>query len=164
MRKGIIFLSLVIISIPCLVLSLRYPNVYLQNAFNTFLAISILYFAFKIVLEDVFSKGIKEPKSRYTFRKTISILSLISFLIVITGIWIENPQTLAVAFGLVGAGLAIALQDVLKNFAGGVAIFVNGIYRVGDRIEVNSKCGDVIDVGIMFTTLLELIIRPEQYF
>jgi small-conductance mechanosensitive channel len=39
---------------------------------------------------------------------------------------------------------------------GGILIFVNGIYRVGDRIEIENNAGDVIDIGIMYTTLLEL--------
>ena len=34
-------------------------------------------------------------------------------------------------------------------------IFVNGIYRVGDRIEINQKFGDVIDIGLLYTTLME---------
>ena len=34
-------------------------------------------------------------------------------------------------------------------------IFLNGIYRVGDRIEMNQKFGDVIDIGLLYTTLME---------
>ncbi|NJK77793.1 MAG: mechanosensitive ion channel [Nanoarchaeota archaeon] len=34
-------------------------------------------------------------------------------------------------------------------------IYITRIYTVGDRIEINSKTGDVIDIGILYTTLLE---------
>jgi len=50
---------------------------------------------------------------------------------------------------LIGAGVAIALQDFFKNLLGGIIIFVTGIYRVGDRIEISSKYGDVIDIGLL---------------
>jgi len=60
-----------------------------------------------------------------------------------------------ITFGLVGAGVAIAIQDVFKNFIGGIMLFVNGVYHVGDRVEINGKFGDVIDVGLFYTTLME---------
>jgi len=67
-----------------------------------------------------------------------------------------NTHTLLVAYGLIGAGIAVALQDFFKNFVGDIVIFVTGIYRVGDRIEINSKYGDVIDIHILYTTLMEM--------
>ena len=60
------------------------------------------------------------------------------------------------SYGVLAAGAAVALQDFFKNFVGGMIIFLTGIYRVGDRVEVNTKSGDVIDVGILYTTLLEI--------
>jgi small-conductance mechanosensitive channel len=39
---------------------------------------------------------------------------------------------------------------------GGILILVNGIYRVGDRIEIASKYGDVIEIGVFYTTLMEM--------
>ncbi len=55
-----------------------------------------------------------------------------------------------------GAGIAIALQDLFKNFVGGLTIFLTSIYRIGDRVEIDSRFGDVIDIGMMYTTLLEI--------
>lgn len=75
---------------------------------------------------------------------------------VVVRIWVEYTQTLLVSYGLIAAGITIALQDFFKNFVGGIMIFTTGTYRVGDRVEINSKFGDVIDIGIFYTTLLEL--------
>jgi len=58
-------------------------------------------------------------------------------------------------FGLVAAAFTLSMQDVAKNFAGGLNIFINRIYRVGDRIEIGSKKGDVIDIDIFYTTIME---------
>lgn len=57
---------------------------------------------------------------------------------------------------MVAAGVAISLQDIFKNFAGGITIFLTGLFHVGDRIEIDSKSGDVIDINIFYTTILEI--------
>ena len=128
----------------------------LQKGFQTLLTLTVIYFFFRIIFEETFIKRIKDYKTKYSFRKTVSILFYIFLLISIIGIWAEDTQTLLVSYGLIAAGIAIALQDFFKNFVGGIMIFITGTYRVGDRIEVNSKCGDVIDIGILYTTLMEI--------
>ncbi len=134
----------------------HYPNVYVEKGFYTFLALTIIHFVFKSIFEGMVARKIKESKTRYSFRKTVSILYFVVLLLAIFKIWIEHTQTLLVSYGLIAAGIAIALQDFFKNFAGGLIIFVTGVYQVGDRIEINQKYGDVIDIGILYTTLLEL--------
>jgi len=71
-------------------------------------------------------------------------------------IWVEDLQSLVLGFGLVAAAFTLSMQDVAKNFAGGLNIFINRIYRVGDRIEIGSKKGDVIDIDIFYTTIMEI--------
>ena len=133
-----------------------YPNPNLEKAFYTFLALAIIYFVFKILLEQTILRTVKDAKTRYSIRKALSIVYVLVFMLVLIRVWVEDSQALLVSFGLIGAGIAIALQDFFKNFVGGILIFSTGIYRVGDRIEIDSKFGDVIDIGLMYTTLLEI--------
>jgi len=156
MKKVIFLSSFILVSALFWLAYLRYPYPYLQKGFSTFLALTILYLVFPIAFEEIVAKRIREPKTRYSFRKTVSILYLVVFVAIIIRIWVANTQTLLVSYGLVGAGIAVALQDFFKNFVGGIVIFVTGIYRVGDRIEINSKYGDVIDIHILYTTLMEM--------
>ncbi|HDS46139.1 MAG TPA: mechanosensitive ion channel [Methanomicrobia archaeon] len=137
-------------------LQLLYPSFYLQRAFISFLVITLTYFIFKVAIEPTVVRQITEAKARYSFKKAISILYLFILLAVLIRIWIEQTETLLVSYGLLAAGIAIALQDFFRNFVGGVIIFTTGIYRVGDRIELQQKYGDVVDIGILYTTLLEL--------
>jgi small-conductance mechanosensitive channel len=155
-KKLVSLLSLIIITGLFWFAQFQYPNVYLERGFYTFLTVTIVYFVFKSVFEEIVARQIKEAKTRYSFRKTISILYFVVLVLVLIRIWVEQTETLLVSYGLMAAGIAIALQDFFKNFVGGVIIFVTGIYRVGDRIEINQKVGDVIDIGILYTTLLEL--------
>ena len=61
-----------------------------------------------------------------------------------------------VAFGVAGAGIAFALQEVIASVAGWVAISVGNFYSPGDRVQVGGIRGDVIDVSILRTTLMEV--------
>jgi small-conductance mechanosensitive channel len=157
MKKRItVLIAFIITSVLFWFANLKYPHVYLQRGFTAFLAFALVYFFFALVFEEAVVKRIKTPKTRYSFKKTVSILNLVVFLIVAAAIWVEDIQGLLVAYGLIGAGVAIALQDFFKNLLGGIIIFVTGIYRVGDRIEISSKHGDVIDIGLLYTTILEI--------
>ena len=133
----------------------RYPDMYLEKGFYSCLALTVIYLFFEVLFEEFVTKRIKESKTRYSLRKLISILSLATFALAFASIWIVEAQNILIAFGLVGAGVAIAIQDIFKNFIGGIMIVINGLYSVGDRIEINQKFGDVIDIGLLYTTLME---------
>jgi len=153
------FLNFIIFTITAILfwfLNLKYSNVDLTKISYSFSAIALSYLVFKLLLEGAVSKKIKDSHARYSFRKTTQLLFIIISFVIILRIWILNPQALLVAYGLLAAGIAIALQDVFKNFAGALVILLTNIYHVGDRIEINSQFGDVIDIGLFYTTLLEL--------
>lgn len=156
LKKLITFLLLIGLAIIFWFADLRYPSITLRKLSYTFVTLALCYFLFKLILEEPILKSIKESKTRYSFRKTTSLLYLIVSFVIILRIWIVNPQVLIVSFGLIAAGVAISLQDFFKNVAGGIIIFLNRIYRVGDRIEINGRFGDVIDIGVLYTSLLEI--------
>ena len=156
MKRRLLILSLlIIVSLLLWICSIKYSNTYLQKAFYTSLALTISYLLFKLLFEEVISKRIVEAKTRYSFRKVVSIIYVLAFVAITLTIWVEHPQALLVSYGVLAAGAALALQDLLRNVTGGISIFLTGVYQVGDRIEINSKIGDVIDIGILYTTLLE---------
>ena len=137
----------------------QYPDLYsfyLVNSFYTLLALTIIYLVFRVALEEIIVKRMKQAKMRYSFKKTISILYILIFLFALVAIWIEQTETILISYGLIGAGIAVSLQDVFKNFAGGITIFSTGLYRVGDRIEINGKTGDIMDIGVLYTTIMEI--------
>lgn len=135
--------------------TLRYDWPYLEKGFYTLLTLTVIYCVFRILLEETVITRIKDAKTRYSFRKTISILFAVVFLVTAIRIWITQTETLLVSYGLIAAGIAVALQDFFKNFVGGLLVFLTGMYRVGDRIEIADTTGDVIDIGILYTSVME---------
>jgi small-conductance mechanosensitive channel len=155
-KKIFTFSALLAVTGLCWLLKTKYPLNNVDKLFYSLVAISISYFFLKVLLEGIVGRRIKEPKARYSLRKSAQLLFIFASSIIVLRVWIPNPQALLVAYGLVAAGVAIALQDVFKNFAGALSILLNSVYRVGDRIEINGKIGDVIDIGPFYTSLIEL--------
>jgi len=79
----------------------------------------------------------------------IAILGLVS-------IWLDEPKSLSTALGLVTAGLAFALQKVVTAFAAYFTILSAKNYTVGDRIVMGGVRGDVIAIGFLQTTIMEM--------
>ena len=88
----------------------------------------------------------------YTIRKAISYSVTILAALLIFGIWVEGLSDLSVALGILAAGLAFALQEVIGSFAGWLTIISGRPFSVGDRIETSDIRGDVVDVSILRTT------------
>ena len=69
---------------------------------------------------------------------------------------IEDLRLLATTLGVAGAGVVIALQDVATALFGWCTIVLGRKFTVGDRIEIDGARGDVLDIQLLRTTLVEL--------
>jgi len=128
----------------------------LYRAFLSLLFTGLIFAFYSLVTNTVAIRVIKDRKTQYTFNKGFLILSAVAFFIVMLQVWVENTESLVISYGIIAAGIAIALQDLFRNFVGGIIIALTGVYRIGDRIEVDGTSGDIMDVGIMNTTMMEI--------
>lgn len=94
--------------------------------------------------------------SWYKTKKIINAVGYILFIILILGVYNDRLSSIGVALGVAGAGIAFALQEVITSVAGWIAILVGDFYRTGDRVQVGGIKGDVIDQGMLRTTVMEL--------
>ncbi len=76
-------------------------------------------------------------------------------IIMVTIVFSDKLGGLTVALGVAGAGIAFALQEVIASVAGWLAILFAGFYKTGDRVQLGGIKGDVIDVNVLRTTLME---------
>lgn len=102
------------------------------------------------------SRTVSDEHWRYTIRKLIRYSAAGICLMIIVGIWAQRLQGLLLVLGATGAGLAIALAPVIVSIAGWSLIVWSNLYTIGDRIQLGGVIGDVIDVGIIKTSLLEI--------
>lgn len=80
----------------------------------------------------------------------------------VMSIWFDSPARLAAFLGLVGAGLAFALQRVITAVAGYFVILRGKTFNVGDRILMGGVRGDVIGLSFMQTRIMEMGQSPRE--
>ncbi len=155
-KEILTFIALIFISGALWVAHQAYPHPYLQKLFFIAAVLTALYFVFKIVLINIVTSRMSDEKTRYTLKRVFNILFLVIFIAASVTILLDDPTSLLVTYSIIGAGIAFALQDVFKNFVGSIIIITGSLYRIGDRIEIDRRVGDVMDIGIMNTTLMEI--------
>lgn len=101
------------------------------------------------------SRLVPQSRRRHTFsvvaRFVIQALGLTLALLVIFG----PPSQIATVLALAGAGLTVALKDFIVAFFGWFILMGRNGIRTGDWVEINGIGGEVIEVGLLHTVLLE---------
>ncbi|MEQ1761467.1 MAG: mechanosensitive ion channel domain-containing protein, partial [Vicinamibacterales bacterium] len=115
-----------------------------------------IVFALVRFIQRSLSRYIEDVDTRYRARKFVSYLGYVAALVVTTTVFSDKLGGFTVAFGVAGAGIAFALQEVIASVAGWVAISLGNFYSPGDRVQLGGIKGDVIDVSILRTTLMEV--------
>ncbi len=108
-----------------------------------------------LVLRTIHAR-LEETEVAYRARKATTYTTTVVGVTVVAWIWVDAFNDLPTFLGLVSAGIAIALADVLKNMAGWVYIWSRKPFRVGDRIEVDDMKGDVVDIRVFRFSLMEV--------
>jgi small-conductance mechanosensitive channel len=111
-----------------------------------------------VVLHIVFLRLIRSQdiQFRYRWRKISTYVGVVLGIILVGRVWFEGVQTVATFIGILGAGLVIALRDMVTNIAAWFFILWRRPFVVGDRIQIGEHRGDVIDKRIFQFTLLEI--------
>ena len=107
-------------------------------------------------LVNLILSGNRFERARFWTKQGISVLVALLIIVVVVSIWFEDPTRLATAIGLVTAGLAFALQKVVSSIAGYIVILRGRNFTVGDRISMGGVRGDVIGLGFIQTTIMEM--------
>ncbi len=84
-------------------------------------------------------------------RMGLQVLALVAILIVLIGV----PTQIGTILGIVGAGLTVALKDFIVAFLGWLSLMGKNGIRLGDWVEINGVSGEVVDIGIFHSVLLE---------
>ncbi len=100
--------------------------------------------------------GKAQKRTAFWTRQGVSLITFVLGLLGFVSIWFDNPARLATGLGLVGAGLAFALQKVITSFAGYFVILRGKTFNVGDRITMGGVRGDVIALNFIQTVIMEM--------
>jgi small-conductance mechanosensitive channel len=140
-----------------------------QNAWIIKLAIAVVGLlvlrGLVFLIQHSFSRNIKDTQTRYRVRKLVQGFGYFVVILFLAIVFKDRLGGLTVALGVAGAGVAFALQEVIVSVAGWVAIVFGNYYSTGDRVQLGGIKGDVIDIGVFRTTIMEMEewIKADQY-
>lgn len=123
---------------------------------TTFFILAATHFLFRVVIYYILVANLSSGKVRYTLSKVLTLTHLFVASLFIMRVWLPDSSALLAAYGFIAAAIAISIQGVFKNAIGGVLILIRSLYRVGDRVQLGKDYGDVLDVGILYTRILEI--------
>ena len=106
-------------------------------------------------IQKKFILKIDDNQNRYRAGKIGSFAGYILTFILILIVFSSRLSGISTALGVAGAGVAFALQEVIASFAGWLAIMFGGFFRTGDRVQLGGIKGDVMDIGVLRTTIME---------
>jgi small-conductance mechanosensitive channel len=125
------------------------------SVLRSIIAIVVLVAANRLILRYLLPR-IEEGSVRYRTRKLVGYVTALVGFIVVGRIWYTGIESFATFLGLVTAGLAIALRDLVASFAAWLFIIWRRPFQVGDRIQVGDVAGDVIDQRIFQFSVMEM--------
>ena len=109
-----------------------------------------------IIAQKFLISKIKDNDSRYRAKKFSNFLGYMLTIILLAVVYSDKLGKFMVVLGVASAGIAFALQEVIVSFAGWLAIMLGGLYKVADRIQLGGIKGDVMDIGVLRTSIMEI--------
>lgn len=118
--------------------------------------IILFLWIFRFVGMRIVLRRTDDVRVHYRWGKILTYISVIFGVVFVARVWFEGIRSLATFLGLLSAGIAIALKDLIADIAGWLFIVSRRPFDVGDRIQIGKNSGDVIDIGVFQFTLLEI--------
>jgi small-conductance mechanosensitive channel len=122
----------------------------------TSILIIIIFLLLRLLLIKILWKSTDDVKIRYRWRKVITYVVAVLAIVFLVQVWFEGFRNVGTFMGLLTAGLAIALKDLVTNIAGWLFLIIRRPIAVGDRIQIGEVAGDVIDIRLFQFTVLEI--------
>lgn len=137
----------------------RWRDLHFEGALEkvvVFLAIALFLYLLTRLARQAVRREIDDVNRRHVLQKWIGYLYVVLLFLVGLALFADSLVGLGTVLAVIVAGVAVALQDVLKSFVGWIYISSRAGVEVGSRVEVEGVLGDVIDVGVLKTTVLEV--------
>lgn len=119
-------------------------------------ALVILAFALRAAIGRIFQHQVHQVDLRRRWLVSVRNALVLAVIFGLGVIWIDELRNVGVALLGVGVAFVIAIKEFLLCINGSFLRAVTNAYSVGDRIEIGGHRGDVIDLNLFATTLLEV--------
>ncbi|MBI2609345.1 MAG: mechanosensitive ion channel [Deltaproteobacteria bacterium] len=124
--------------------------------FLIFLGILLILLVLRSLIHRIVTRKIHDYHKAYLIRHFLNISTISITILIVLALLVENISYLITIIGFISAGVAIALQDVFTSFVGWLILVGAKGIKVGDRIQTGEVVGEVIEIGVLRTTLIEI--------
>jgi len=121
---------------------------------TVFIGVAVIWIIIQLLRRNLASR-IKDNSTRYKTKKVLGFIGFLVTTILIIVIFSDKLGGITIALGVAGAGIAFALQEVIASVAGWLSIILAQLYKTGDRVQLGGIKGDVMDIGVLRTTIME---------
>jgi small-conductance mechanosensitive channel len=122
---------------------------------STAMVVGVLLLVRLIVLRIAY-RNIQDKFLRLRYRRTVSyIISFIAIFLLLP-IWLPSIRSIATFLGIFGAGFLIVTRDLWVCVVGWAYIMIRRPFVIGDRIQIGTIAGDVVDIRLMETSVMEV--------
>jgi small-conductance mechanosensitive channel len=108
-------------------------------------------------------RHVHDPNRRRFISMSHQFLTLFAITVVIVFVLASDLKSVATYFGLLSAGLLLALENVILATLGSLLLVGKRGIKIGDRVQVSTVTGDVIDMGLLQFQLREVDVESGRY-
>lgn len=108
------------------------------------------------VLRYYIGRAVSRLETRVKYWSHARTLLVLLGIVHVVGVWLEELRAVTLLLAGVLAGILITGKEVFLGLAGRIALATADHYKIGDRIRINGLSGDVINVGLLYTGLMEV--------
>ena len=119
----------------------------------------VTYFIIKVIrfiIVKVYTKFVEDARKRYLCNQKVNLISNLIFAVIIFLILNPYMKNVITIISFVSAALTLALREMITNWFAGLYIKIKKPFKVEDRIEIDSKKGDVINISDLSFEMLEV--------
>ncbi|MFD1550791.1 mechanosensitive ion channel family protein [Putridiphycobacter roseus] len=126
------------------------------NKLFFFLLAALLVFIVLYFLKRTITRKVEDSNKKYKIKKVANYLSYLFLIVLALFVYRDKLGNVGIAVGLAGAGIAFSLSEVITSFAGWISILFTNQVKVGNRVKIGDLKGDIIDIQILKTTIMEV--------
>jgi Mechanosensitive ion channel len=124
--------------------------------------IIVLLLAIGHVSRRLATRRVQDPNRQRLIAMFHQFLTLFAIAVVILFVLASDLKSVATYFGLLSAGLLLAMQNVIPASLGALLLIGKRGIRIGDRVQVSGITGDVINMGLLQFQLREFDVRKQR--
>lgn len=126
------------------------------HAFIATFVVIVLLMLVRMMVLSIAYRSIEDKFVRLRYKRGVSYAIFFIGIFLLLPIWLPSIRNIATFLGIFGAGFLIVTRDLWLCVGGWAYIVIRRPYVIGDRIQFGTVTGDVIDIRLMETNIMEV--------